>query len=288
MRWWVLLFLLLLLEHVNTTAQLVCTQRADAVAVVAAACQVVVDCRFELGSGAGSLPLPNWDVFLTTQTGLMSDNATTVNANDARRYFIPEYYITLPLLAYDNTSMDAVDCSIIAANPQTNLTDAVFMLLDTVSKYLRYVSDVAQCSDINELSIWSNDTGTPTVICQCAPGKICLQGNSLLDTLLGVIGILVIVVALGLTVYVVVTTALDLIRAARLERKIDRLFRKYGMQLNRDYNVSLRLAPLGKQRTPQQPGLGAKHAGAALLGSDLFFQGKVEGTTGSVEMETFL
>ncbi len=56
---------------------LVCTQRADAVAVIAAACQVAVDCRFELGTGTGALTLGTWDVFLTQDVHLMTNDETT-------------------------------------------------------------------------------------------------------------------------------------------------------------------------------------------------------------------
>lgn len=134
------------------TPPLICTLRSDAVAVVAAACQLVVDCRYELGSGVNALPLTSWDVLLTVQSALLSDSATAVLQMDARRYFIPEWYMTLPLMAYDDTSMDAVDCAPIAAAPQTELTAAVFELLDALSKYQRYVSDAAKCADVNQVS----------------------------------------------------------------------------------------------------------------------------------------
>ena len=135
-----------------------------------------------------------------------------------RYSFWPEQYVTLPLLVYDNTSMDAVDCAIIASNPQTNLTDAVFQVLDTISKYLRYISDTAQCADINQLALWNNDSGTPTIVCQCAPGKVCNLGNDNLDTLLAVVGILTLIAALGLLVFEGVTSPMSLVEARKIRK----------------------------------------------------------------------
>ncbi len=112
--------------------------------------------------------------------------------------------------------MDAVDCAVIASNPQTMLTDAVFQLLDTISKYLRYISDAAQCADINQLALWNNDSGTPTIVCQCAPGKVCNLGNDNLDTLLAVVGILTVIIALALLAFQGVTTPMSLVEAKRL------------------------------------------------------------------------
>ncbi len=223
----VLLLVLCLLLPLTalTLTPLICTTRSDAVAVVAAACQVVVDCRSELGSGPNALPLTSWDVLLTTQSGLLSDSGTVPLTNDARRYFIPEWYITLPLMAYDAASMDAVDCAPIAAAPQTDLTDAVFALLDALSKYQRYVSNAAKCADVNQVALWTNATGTPAIVCQCAPGKVCSLGNDTPDAILQVAGIFIIVLGLAFVAFSVVSTALALYRSTRYIRHLQRELR---------------------------------------------------------------
>lgn len=196
----VLLLLCLCIYQAGATiTPLVCTLESDAVAVVAAACQVVVDCRFEFGTGANALSLSAWDVLLTTQAQLLSPSATEVLPQDARKYFIPVWYIVLPLMAYDPLSVDAVDCAPIAAAPQTDLPDAVFALLDTLSKYQRYVSDTSKCSDINQIGIWTNASGTPGISCQCAPGKVCTLGNTTLDSLIGVVAIMVAILIAAAT-----------------------------------------------------------------------------------------
>jgi len=176
----------------------------------------------------------------------MTDDETQPDPQDARYSFWPAQYVTLPLLVYDNTSMDAVDCAIIASNPQTNLTDAVFQVLDTISKYLRYISDTAQCADINQLALWNNDSGTPTIVCQCAPGKVCNLGNDNLDTLLAVVGILTLIAALGLLVFQGVTSPMSLVEARRL-RKWDRSQRQEDLpeeQEDVENNASLFASPL--------------------------------------------
>jgi hypothetical protein len=202
---------------------LVCTTKADAIAVVAAACQLVVDCRFELGSGANALPLTSWDVLLTVQSGLVSNSSTVPLANDARYSFTDEWYILLPLMAYDNTSVDAVDCSTIANNPQTNLTAPVFNLLDALSKYIRYMSVLAKCPDVNQIPLWSNASGTPKISCQCVPGKVCSIGSTTSDTILQVAGIFLMVLALVFAAYSMVTNALTLRHSKRNIHRYRRL-----------------------------------------------------------------
>jgi len=268
-----------LASTVTAFTPLVCTTRADAVAVVAAACQVVVDCQFELGSGAGALPLPNWDIFLTWQTGLLSDSAITATVKDARRFFWTEYYITTPLLAYDNTSMDAVDCSVIAANPQTNLTDSVFMLMDTINKYLRYVSDHSRCSDINELTIWSNETGEPEVVCQCAPGKICAQGNDTQDAILNVSAILADIFIVGMSLYLLVVLPYALVQARRLENTMNALMTRYGREAGRDFSPMIREARVEQkvQQEREQRALGFETA--AMAGAMAYIGGGDDTTT---------
>lgn len=291
---WVLLFLLVLIpQETRALTPLICTTRADAVAVVAAACQLAVDCRFELGTGTGALTLGTWDVFLTEQTQLLSDSATGVLPLDARKYFWPENYITLPLMAYDDTSMAAVDCSVIASNPQTDLTDAVFMLLDTINKYLRYVSQTGQCADVNELALWNNDTGTPTIVCQCAPGKVCTMGNTLQDGLMNVVGIMVLIMALGVFLFVVITGPIMIVQAQRLSAQTEVLrlelealrHQKQEVEEDEEGEEGIKLESKGflfgqeaRSRATNNNNMNNLNVGLSLMNSKLLFDNEIEMT----------
>lgn len=194
---------------------LVCTLRSDAVAVVAAACNIRVDCHFEWMLPAPGLSLAAWDTLLVVQTQLISPSATTPAPGDARRMFTTPNYVTLPLVAYDNTSMDAVDCAPIAAAYQTLTPPSVFALMDALGTWETYVMQENQCPDDNHIGVYSNSTGNQTIICLCAPGKLCDVDPTTLNSLVMVCAIILVVVILAIAAFVFISNSLGLRWLAR-------------------------------------------------------------------------
>jgi hypothetical protein len=236
--WSILLLLLLGAAVAAPSPALVCSARADAVALVAGACALQLDCRYELGADANAvLSLAEWDTLLTMQTHLLASDYATVDPSDARFMFTAAPYVTLPLLAYDpgNTSGVSVDCAALLQaselDPEAALVpDQVFDVLDTLSKYQHYVSPQAQCPDDNEVWTWSNTTTLgPRLVCQCAPGKVCTSGNATVSSILAVIGIFVAVLIFGLLVFTVVTVPMLLRKAAILELKLAYIEKEHAL-----------------------------------------------------------
>lgn len=216
-----LLVLFLLFLSVVRGAPLVCTTETDAVALIAHSCQLLLNCRAELGTGDDALSTDAWGVLLTEQSCLLSTNATTATDCDSRLLFMDAVYVTQPLVAYDNTSLDAVDCNAILecniASPEDSLVPVqVFDLLNELSVYMWYASDTSNCPEDNHLAHWTNVTGTPEIVCQCAPGKVCEASNVAVSSFLVFTGIFACVLALAMTLFVVVTTSMALWQAARL------------------------------------------------------------------------
>jgi hypothetical protein len=223
------LFLLAATALAAPTPPLICSSRTDAVALVAGACALQLDCRYELGTAATTiLSLSEWDTLLTTQTHLLASDYSAADPDDARLMFTAPAYVTLPLLAYDpgNVSSEAVDCAALLqaseADPDAALVpDPVFDVLDTLSKYQHYVSAQSQCPDDNEVWTWANTTTLgPRLVCQCAPGKVCTSGNATVSSILAVIGIFVAVLILGLLLFAVVTVPMLLRKATLLEQRL--------------------------------------------------------------------
>jgi hypothetical protein len=223
------LFLLVGVVGVNAAiTPLICTTRADAVALIAGACELKLDCRYELGSAkAGNgLSLDEWDVLLTDQAHLLSASYTDVDPEDARYRWDYPAYITDPLVSYDpaNLSGSAVDCAALLQASQVDpdaalVPDAVFEVLAVVSKFQRDASESAQCSDVNEVWVWTNATGTPKYSCQCAQGKVCEANSATVSSVVGAVGIFVAVLALGLVVFEIVVGSLALRQAGAMEAR---------------------------------------------------------------------
>jgi hypothetical protein len=216
-----LLVLFLLILGVARGAPLVCTTETDAVALIAHSCQLLLNCRAELGTGEDALATEAWVVLLTEQACLLSANATAATDCDSRLLFMDAVYVTQPLVAYDNTSLDAVDCNAILecniASPEGALIPVqVFDLLNALSVYTWYASDTSSCPEDNHVAHWTNVTGTPEIVCQCAPGKVCEASNVAVSSFLVFTGIFACVLALAMTLFVVVTTSMALWQAARL------------------------------------------------------------------------
>lgn len=218
---------------------LVCTLRSDAVAVIAAACSVRVDCHFEWMLPPPGLSLAAWDTLLVIQTQLISPSATTPTSGDARRMFTTPNYVTLPLVAYDNTSLDAVDCAPIAAAPQTLIPPSVFVLIDALGTWQRYVMQENQCPDDNHIGIYSNATGNQTIICVCAPGKLCDVDPTVINSLVSVCGIIAVVIIVVLALYIIICDSLILRALARENKKYHRMKRKQGANRRPDSDVEL-------------------------------------------------
>ncbi len=203
------------------TPPLVCTERTDAVALIAAACQQLVNCRFDFGAGDAALSLSAWDVLLTEQSGLLSYAATTVLENDARLDFtLNQSLITTPLMAYDADDGGAVDCGALIPTVGASLPVTVVAAINVLSLYQNYMSDVAHCPDVNQVPLWTNASGVPTISCQCAPGKTCEAGNANVSALVGLISIFLVVIASALTVFVMVTSTIDLRTKFRARAKL--------------------------------------------------------------------
>lgn len=207
---------------------LVCTARADAVALVEGACPLRLDCRYQFGADATLvLSLAEWDTLLVQQTALLSDDPAAVLSDDMRFRYLAAPYVTLPLMAYDpgNTSGAAVDCAVLLQasllDPGAALIpDQVFAVLSWLGQYEYFESPSAQCPDDNDVFTWVNTTSAgPAIVCQCAPGKICTAGNATVSTIMVVVGILACALILGLFLFVVVTAPLMLRSAGLLLRK---------------------------------------------------------------------
>jgi len=218
----------------------ICSSRADAVALVAGACDLQLDCRDELGSKATAvLSLAEWDTLLTTQTHLLSADYAAIDPLDSRFKFTAAPYLTLPLLAYDpgNVSTEAVDCAALLQASEDDPDAAlvphpIFDVLDALSKYQRYVSPQSRCSDDNEVRTWSNTTTFgPRLVCQCAPGKVCTSGNATVSSVLVVAGIFIAIIILALFAFSIVTVPMLLAKAEKLDRRLDYLLNKKELEL---------------------------------------------------------
>lgn len=210
---------------------LICTTRPGAVLTAAAACQHLVDCRFEFGAGAAALPPAGWDVLLTTQTGLISANASAVASNDVRFLSYPSSVMTtaLPLLAYDPTSVDAVDCDTLAvavATDPTLVPASVWFALTALVVHQTHASEDQACADLNEIPVLDNTTEPATVQFLCAPGKMCNMGNAWIYDLVAAVAIIVLV-------FVVVEFIFGAIISTVAVRKFDKATKKRATNAGR-------------------------------------------------------
>jgi hypothetical protein len=201
---------------------LVCSARADAVALVAAACPHFVYCAFEFGALAPAA----WDIYLVEQTELLSPSATLVLPHDARRKNAPPALLTAPLLAFNAADAAAVDCAALATAVAADagaVPAAVVALLAVLSQDQQYTGEEAQCADVNEVALYTNVTGVREVRCLCAPGKVCDAGAPVVATLLEVVGIITVVLAIALALYAVVSGAWQTRQKDQLDRRLDHL-----------------------------------------------------------------
>ena len=244
---------------------LVCTERSDAVAVVAAACSIRVDCDFEWLRPTPLSALA-WDTLLVTQTELISPSATAPGANDVRFMFTLPNYVTLPLVAYDNMSLDAVDCAPIAAAPQTLVPPSVFSLIDALSTWERYDLQTNQCPDDNYVGIYSNASGNATIVCVCAPGKLCEVDPVTLNSLLSVTAIIAVVSILAMALNDIISGAIKLRWLYRLKRRVARLERAY-YDGNKEDDMMMKMRPMAKDVSQPQPSSSTKRNNGARMGA---------------------
>jgi len=188
----------------------VCSSRAGAVALVAAACQLRVHCRYEFGANTAALPLAGWDLVLVNQTGLLSPTVGLVTASDTRRRDWAASTLTAPLLVHAETDASALDCEMLAitlaaTRDATLVPDTLWVVIDTLVAFQHYSMDANQCADLNEIPVWDRSTAEPTLQWLCAMGKTCHVESSGRDEAVLVIAILVLAGAVLFIIYGIVS-----------------------------------------------------------------------------------
>ena len=215
---------LVLLVCAGARATLVCSTRADALALAAAAIGQASDARFFLGRiSPHALTNPaELDALLTNELHvLVASNATGLIAasdDDVRQLYSPDAWVAYAPMA---VAASGGNCSLLIASLATGPPPAeVRDMLSAIVSYGALLATDRTCDGANEVPVRSNSTGV--YACACADGRVCaasLSVTTMLETTVAIMLLVAIILGILLGMASVVMLMIQMGKARRPGRR---------------------------------------------------------------------